>query len=221
MKKIFLVRHGQTEMNVRNLKQGRWDSPLTEEGVQTAKTAGEYLKARGINFDHAYSSPAGRACDTLEEITDLPYKRVKGLQEISFGVYEGQPSWIGSPKKPYGDFYKQFNGEGEKDCGSRMRQTIEALMNQPGHETVLMTSHGASIVNFLRPFYELTFQNGVFPVSNCSIIEIDYDEKNGTFELIDIIDPLKQKEYLKNHQPVQKGLKIENTVLGQEKPIRN
>lgn len=45
MKKLYLLRHGQTEFNVKKLVQGRCDSPLTDLGRQQAQAAAAWLKA--------------------------------------------------------------------------------------------------------------------------------------------------------------------------------
>ena len=77
MKKIlYLMRHGQTLFNVRRKIQGWCDAPLTELGIKQAEIASEYFKNNNITFDHAYSSTSERACDTLEIVTDIPYKRL-------------------------------------------------------------------------------------------------------------------------------------------------
>ena len=83
------MRHGQTLFNVRRRIQGWCDSPLTELGKQQALKAKEYLK--DISFDHYYSSTSERCCDTIELIIgDHYYKRLKGLKERNFGLFEGE-----------------------------------------------------------------------------------------------------------------------------------
>ena len=66
MSKLYFMRHGQTLFNLLRRKQGWCDSPLTELGIEQAKTVGATLRGRGLTFDHAYSSTSERACDTLE-----------------------------------------------------------------------------------------------------------------------------------------------------------
>jgi broad specificity phosphatase PhoE len=70
---FFLVRHGQTESNVaQRLQGGRSDSPLTEEGENTATALGEALSE--VHFDAAYSSELGRAIRTEQIILDANRK---------------------------------------------------------------------------------------------------------------------------------------------------
>ncbi len=63
---FFVTRHGQTVYNVASLVQGWCDSQLTDEGVRVARQLGKGLAA--VEFSHAYSSDAGRAVQTLNEI---------------------------------------------------------------------------------------------------------------------------------------------------------
>ena len=57
MKKLYLLRHGQTEFNVKKLVQGRCDSPLTDLGRKQAGMAAAWLKAHGVVPDKVVSSP--------------------------------------------------------------------------------------------------------------------------------------------------------------------
>ena len=76
MKKIlYLMRHRESLFNIRRKIQGACDSPLTEKGIAQAQAARKLFEEKGITFDNAYSSSSERCCDTLELITDLPYKR--------------------------------------------------------------------------------------------------------------------------------------------------
>ena len=68
---LYLMRHGETEFNVRKKIQGWCDSPLTEIGIQQAKIAGTFFSNNQIEIDHAYSSTSERASDTLEIVTDI------------------------------------------------------------------------------------------------------------------------------------------------------
>ncbi len=62
----MLVRHGQSEWNLKNLFTGWKDPDLTEQGVDEAKDAGRKLKAQGLSFDIAFTSALMRAQHTLD-----------------------------------------------------------------------------------------------------------------------------------------------------------
>ena len=57
MKRLYLLRHGQTEFNVKKLVQGRCDSPLTDLGRKQAGMAAAWLKAHDVVPDKVVSSP--------------------------------------------------------------------------------------------------------------------------------------------------------------------
>ena len=91
MADLYLVRHGQTELNVQSILQGWHDSPLTARGREQALTARTAFAARGVAFDHVYSSPLGRARHTAELIVGegRSIELVDDLREWHFGSLEG------------------------------------------------------------------------------------------------------------------------------------
>ena len=106
-KTLYLMRHGQTMFNVRRKIQGWCDSPLTEKGCDQALHARRYFEDAGITFDHVYCSSAGRACETAELVSDVPYTPTKGLREWGFGLFEGESRLL-MPPTPWGDFFADF-----------------------------------------------------------------------------------------------------------------
>ena len=197
MSKLYLMRHGQTLFNVLKRKQGWCDSPLTELGIEQAQGAGRWFAEHGVTFDHAYSSTSERAVDTLELVLaesgqgDLAYERVKGLKEWNFGSFEGLTEDV-NPPLPYGDFYVPFSGEGEMAFRARLVETITELMRRPGHECVLMASHGAAVAQFLRaqgPEAEQRLRGDGRRIGNCGITVYDFDPKTAHFEALELINP--------------------------------
>lgn len=186
MKKVvYLMRHGQTLFNIRRKIQGWCDSPLTELGIAQAKIAGQYFKDNNITFDHAYSSTLGRACDTLEQVTDIPYTRVNGLKEWNFGKFEGESEDL-NPKIPYGDFFVQFGGEGEIEMRDRISDTLLEIMNKEDHQVVLAVSHGASCRGFMRKWAHTSEVTQKERLGNCCILKFEYE--NDEFRLVEIIN---------------------------------
>lgn len=92
---LVLVRHGQSEWNLKNLFTGWRDVDLTEQGVAEAKAAGKRLKAHGIAFDVAYTSVLKRAQRTLGLVLNemgqsaIPVHRDKALNERDYGDLNG------------------------------------------------------------------------------------------------------------------------------------
>ena len=88
--KLFLIRHGQTELNLEGRYQGSMDTQLTSVGIQQAKLAKEYLSR--VIFSSIYSSPLKRALDTASIIADNEGPKIivrENLKEIDFGKWEG------------------------------------------------------------------------------------------------------------------------------------
>jgi 2,3-bisphosphoglycerate-dependent phosphoglycerate mutase len=67
---LVLVRHGQSEWNLKNLFTGWKDPGLTEQGVAEAKAAGASLRKLGLSFDVAFTSVLSRAQETLTLMLD-------------------------------------------------------------------------------------------------------------------------------------------------------
>jgi 2,3-bisphosphoglycerate-dependent phosphoglycerate mutase len=92
---LVLVRHGQSEWNLKNLFTGWKDSGLTEKGIAEAKAAGERLKRKGLKFDIAYTSVLTRAQHTLDLMLaelgqkDLETVRDQALNERDYGDLTG------------------------------------------------------------------------------------------------------------------------------------
>jgi 2,3-bisphosphoglycerate-dependent phosphoglycerate mutase len=92
---LVLVRHGQSEWNLKNLFTGWRDVDLSEQGVAEAKAAGEKLEARGFKFDIAFTSALIRAQRTCQIIldavgqSDLKTIRDQALNERDYGDLVG------------------------------------------------------------------------------------------------------------------------------------
>ena len=70
MKRIVLLRHGQSQWNLENRFTGWTDVDLTEQGLEEARKAGELLKKEGFKFGMAYTSYLKRAIKTLNNVID-------------------------------------------------------------------------------------------------------------------------------------------------------
>ena len=87
---IYIIRHGQTEMNNRKALQGRSDLPLNGIGLAQAEETGLKFMKSGIRFDHVFTSPLVRAVKTAELIAPDVEPRVdERLIEMDYGPYEG------------------------------------------------------------------------------------------------------------------------------------
>ena len=95
MKKVVLIRHGESTWNKENRFTGWTDVDLTENGVQEAVKAGQLLKKEGFQFEKAYTSYLKRANKTLNTILDqmdldwIPVEKSWRLNEKHYGMLQG------------------------------------------------------------------------------------------------------------------------------------
>ena len=95
MKKIVLLRHGESVWNRENRFTGWTDVDLTEKGKAEAERAGELLKKEGFAFDKAYTSYLKRAVKTLNGVLDrmdqdwIPVEKSWRLNEKHYGTLQG------------------------------------------------------------------------------------------------------------------------------------
>src|SRR5437763_7676085 len=92
---LVLVRHGESEWNLKNLFTGWRDIDLTEAGVEEARAAGRKLRAQGIRFDAAFTSALVRAQRSLDIVLEemgeenIPVFKDQALHERDYGDLSG------------------------------------------------------------------------------------------------------------------------------------
>src|SRR5690606_11902269 len=92
---LILVRHGQSEWNLKNLFTGWRDPPLTEQGIEEAKHCGRELNKYGFIPDYCFTSSLQRAQHTLDlildegKIFDITITRNRALNERDYGDLSG------------------------------------------------------------------------------------------------------------------------------------
>ena len=158
---LVLVRHGQSEWNLKNLFTGWRDVDLTEKGVAEAREAGRKLKAQGLKFDVAYTSALKRAQRTLglmlEEMgqPNIPVVKNLALNERDYGDLSGLNK--DDARKKWGEeqvhiWRRSYDiappgGESLKDTLARTLPyyVTEILPRVLRGEHVLVAAHGNSL----------------------------------------------------------------------------
>ena len=204
MKRLYLLRHGQTEFNVKKLVQGRCDSPLTDLGRQQAKMAAAWLKAHGVTPDKVVSSPLGRAMDTADLVaTELlgqnaAVEPCEGIIERCYGTFEegphdALPTDVWDP----GEDLVPFGGEGSQALQARMVNTLTNLISAENVETLLAVSHGSASRQFIKAAAPADFKLPT-KLPNCAIMIFNFEEEKPQaegdrpqckFTLQQIVDP--------------------------------
>ena len=169
---LVLVRHGQSEWNLKNLFTGWKDPGLTEQGIAEAKAAGRKLKARGLTFDIAYTSVLSRAQRTLdlilEEIGQTGLKTLKdqALNERDYGDLSGlnkddaRAKWGEEQVHVWRRSYDvpPPGGESLKDTAARVLPYYirHILPDVLSGKRVLVAAHGNSIRSLIMAIEGLT-----------------------------------------------------------------
>lgn len=167
---LYIVRHGRTVWNAKNLLQGQTDIELDEEGIAAAKSLG--IRLADTEFDCVYSSPLSRARNTAALIIGsrgIPVYTDERLKEISFGVLEGTSNII--EKQPHGS-YAYFFSNPEKytapEGGEEFRQVIDRTgdfireMIQPHaaeNARIMIVGHGAMNAGFMSSLEKRPVEN--------------------------------------------------------------
>ena len=159
---ILLVRHGETEWNLKRRYQGWGDSPLTKRGIAQAEAIGRHLagmgEARGVPV---VASPLGRARRTAELIQvaradSTPIQFDERLKEISIGSWDGLDRDEIEALSPgiferygYGEWYfRTPDGETYDEFAGR----IGAWLSGVGDRTLIAVAHGI-VTRVLRGLY--------------------------------------------------------------------
>ena len=90
--RLYILRHGQTDLNSEKRFQGHMQTELNDVGIAQSEKVGELLRERGIKFDKIYCSPLERAIKTAEIATSETRDKFiidDDLTEIDFGINEG------------------------------------------------------------------------------------------------------------------------------------
>jgi len=184
MTTIYLVRHGQTEWNVKDLLQGVSDSPLTEKGVDEIKKLAKELSK--IQFDLIFSSDLLRAKKTAEILAlehNLTVETTKLLRERFFGHLEGKSNdeyrkWA----KAFKDLTdkERFSAkistdiESDEEIVTRLIQFLrEIAIGNPGKK-ILAVSHGGLIKSFLIHLGFATYKE-IRMIGNGGYVKLESD----------------------------------------------
>lgn len=191
---LYLVRHGRTLANVRQLLVGATDYPLDELGERQAQqVAGRF---RTIPVDSILTSPLQRARTTAERIADVTNREpeiVPGLSEINFGAVEGltiQQVIRQFPElRPHlGDFENLDlawpEGDSRRGFAERIMATFLGIIDRFENERVAVVCHGGVIGAFCAQVGIGPSDNAVrWAVSNCSITHLVVTPEHTKLEL--------------------------------------
>ena len=197
---IYMMRHGETDWNVKHLFQGRTDIPLNENGRMVAEWTRDGLQ--DVHFDVAFCSPLSRAKETAQII--LEGRNVELIEderiiEMGFGEYEATS--MKDIDKDIEIFFKSPEAYVDKkgiepfgDVLARAHDFLDDLAENPKYQdsVVLVATHGAMLRGLIAAFkgYEVKdfWQGGIHKNCGVTIVEIKGKEKKILKEAIVLYD---------------------------------
>jgi broad specificity phosphatase PhoE len=154
-KKIYIIRHGETDYNLRGVVQGSGiDADLNEKGRSQALAFFE--KYGHIAFDKIYISNLRRTFQSVKGFIDkgLPYEKHEGLNEISWGKREGKV-----PNTEDDEYYRHLisswrdgfthvkteEGESPEQVATRQKTVMQHIIANKAENTILICMHGRAL----------------------------------------------------------------------------
>lgn len=194
---LYIIRHGQTDMNVLHRMQGRTDTRLNEKGRQQAREAAKFLKKEGIVPDRVIVSPLDRARETAEIVSGRP----RDLQEpddriieMCFGEAEGKPNeelaqgFYESFFRTVVDYEPPDGAESYEDLFDRIADFVEDLRKRyilragetdvkerhgDHGPTIFVVSHGAALHALLAYVGHVERKDfWKIDVNNCAVFQV-------------------------------------------------
>ena len=189
-RRLYLLRHGQTDANVLNTIAGRSpDMPLNETGLRQAALTAKALCQAAIH--KIYMSPALRARQTAKQVFEHHVPTVFGetqenFAEINFGVLEGMS--YEEAKELHPDVLEEYRetpskcvfpqGESMVDAYNRIGRGInKILIEHPCNESVLIVSHGGAMALIFLYVFDLDMDKTLHSIrhNNCGLSIIDLE----------------------------------------------
>ncbi|PHU35956.1 histidine phosphatase family protein [Pseudobutyrivibrio ruminis] len=198
---IYLMRHGQTDLNVQKRLQGSSDIPLNDRGRFQASETRKLFEEKGIKVTKIIASPLERAIETGHLATGIGMDEIgteQNLIEMSFGIYEQQnmetvdPEFLGRCFDHPETYEPPANGECYDEVVARAGAVVEMLRKKISHkefteeDVILLVSHGAlshGMFEYIKKTPRAAYWDVDF--NNCAIakltIGVDRSEDDYTF----------------------------------------
>ena len=197
--KLYFVRHGETDWNVKKKIQGKTDIPLNENGIRQAQELAKRLVEEKVSVKHVYHSPQLRAAKTAQIAAEALHAEciaMDGLIEMNLGKWEGSNWRIieRENSEEYQEwrkdrrFVRTPGGESYNDVVKRTLETMEYIIKKENSD-VLIVTHSAIIMALRCYIAGLPFEEMVrkFKTRNAEVVMIE------SFKILAAIDRFKKE----------------------------
>lgn len=181
--KVFFVRHGQSEANLKKIYAGQSDVPLTEQGRAEAASIAPILAP--YTFDRVYTSDLSRAIETQE--IALPGVQADAasplIREYDVGNIVGQPIGTAKTLTPEGGRdYTSFNGETSEMVQTRLKKFLETYLENDPCETAAVFAHNGIMIAMMNLVLGQKLRSPAIQSKNCAVHVFEY--KDGKWSLL-------------------------------------
>lgn len=193
-KSFYFIRHGQTDLNLKGIVQGRGvNSPLNTNGFRQAEAF--FNAYKDVPFDKIYTSTLLRTHQTVAPFlkNNIEIEQLEGLDEISWGIYEGKEqdetimkgfqalveSWRNNELDT-----RVEKGESPNELILRQQQAIDHMLAREEEKNVLVCMHGRALRIMLCHLTQVPVsQMDDFPHTNTALYVVEYER--GAFSISD------------------------------------
>jgi probable phosphoglycerate mutase len=185
---LIVIRHGQTQWNLKLIRQGHLDSPLTEMGLAQASALAGRLAQE--TFSALYSSDLGRAVQTAQTIADTTGHKIvtdARLRERHLGVFQGLNGDEVQQQFPeeyrlhrtIGPDYVIPGGESVRQQVTRNITCLNEIAERHGGETIVVVTHGGVLSGLFRHTFSIPFDAPRrFEFTNAGLNVFNYEQGN-------------------------------------------
>ncbi len=190
MKKLYIIRHGETEYNRQNIVQGSGvDTDLNPLGISQAEAFFRYYNTHP--FERVFTSALKRSQQSVKQFINagIPHTILPELNEISWGDFEGKHQ-TPEQKAIYheminrwnsGDLHAKIpNGESPLEMQNRQKVAAHQILNETAEKELLICMHGRAMKSFLCLLLnEPLTKMEQFQHTNLCLYEVHYDGEYG------------------------------------------
>ena len=185
--RLYLIRHGETALNVKGCYYGRTDAVLSEKGISQARYLKEILKE--VSFDYIVASPLVRAYNTAQIVMEEREQEIFGdrrLMEQDFGIFEGMtykeiqstyPKELDAWNEEFST-YRIPEGESFADVRGRAEDFFRDIPSgrESKGEKMLIVAHKGTLGHLLAAMLKLPldgYWNFVFEQGCYSVVDLE------------------------------------------------